>query len=304
MAETKSLQQIALDFVELRDEKTFTSLYHRLRPGLRKFIQKFLQDPEEVDDVLSITLSKAFVYADKYDAKWNFSTWIYKICQNECLMELRRKNQISSLDVLMDSKITINAVADDYWKTTPDYEVFNQDEIIHADSLYTEVLEEIRNLPSHYKEIIEDRIIDKLKYKDIAIKRNLKVNTVRSRIHSAKKVIKNLWIEKHKNTNSKTINIIGVTILQLLGENEKPAKNKHESAKNIVIIKVLYGAGSVWIDVTEKGIKSFEVKREIKSSNRLGGDPCYGSAKALMIDYICDDKNYSVEIKEGKTFSI
>lgn len=300
----KSLQQLALDFVDSRNERSFTSLYNRLKPGLRKFIQKYHQDSDTVDEILAITLSKAYIYVDKYDSRWNFSTWIYKICQNECLMEIRRKNTVSSLDTMIDSKASIKAINDDDWKTVPDYEVFSEEEVVHADSLYSEVLDEIRNLPLHYREIIEDRVVDKMKYKDIAEKRGLKINTVRSRIHSAKKVIKNLWIEKKKKGSSKTINILGVTILQLLGEDDKPSKINHTNTSNVIINKAKYGAGNAWFDVTDKVRKIFEDKGEVKSSNRLGGDPCYGSAKVLSVEYTCEGKNYSVEIKEGKAFSV
>lgn len=300
----KPLQQLALDFVSSRTEKSFTLLYNRLKPGLRKFILKYHQDPDTVDEILAITLSKAYIYVDTYDSRWNFSTWIYKICQNECLMEIRRKNAVSSLDNMIDSKAAIKAVNEEDWKITPEYEIFPQEEVVHADSLYSEVLQEIRNLPSHYREIIEDRIAEKMKYKDIAKKRGLKINTVRSRIHSAKKIIKNHWIEKKRKGNNKTINILGVTILQLLGNDEKLTKVHHEKNSSISILKALYGAGNTWIDVTDKAQKIFEEKGEVKSSNRLGGDPCYGSAKALKIEYICEDRNFTVEIKEGKLFRL
>lgn len=299
----KPLQQLAMDFVSSRSERTFTFLYNRLRPGLKKYIQKYHQDSDTVDEILAITLSKAYVFVDKYDDRWNFSTWIYKICQNECLMELRRKNTTTSLNNMVDNKMTIHAVNDDDWKTVPDYELFSDEEVIQPDSLYEEVLEEIRNLPDHYKEIIEDRIVEKMKYKEIADKRDLKINTVRSRIHSAKKVIKNLWIEKHKNSGSRTINIVGVTILQLLGDDDKPKKQKATNLSDIIIISAKYGAGNAWYDVTEKAIKTFSEKGEIKASNRLGGDPCYGSPKILVVEYTAEGKSFKDEIKEGKLFS-
>ena len=301
----KSLQQIAMDFVDSRNEKSFTSLYNRLKPGLKKFIQKYHQDSDVVEEILAITLSKAYVFVDKYDSRWNFSTWIYKICQNECLMEIRRQNQLSSLDTMMDSKTTIKAINDDDWKVSPDYEIFSDEEIIQPDSLYDEVLQEIKNLPVHYREIIEDRIVDKMKYKEIADKRGLLINTVRSRIHSAKKVIKNMWIEKKRKGGNKTINILGVTILQMLGdEDNTPTKINHTQNAEITIIKVMYGAGNAWYDVTDKAKKVFSEKREIKSSNRLGGDPCYGSPKAMTVEYSCEDELFKVEIKEGKIFIV
>lgn len=301
MIETKSLQDIAMDFVESRSEKSFTILHNRLKPGLRNYVHQFHQDPEIVDEILAITLSKAFIYVGDYDPRWNFSTWIYRICRNECLMEIRRQNSISSLDTLVDSKTAIKAVNDEDWKIETDYEFFSDEETIHAHTLYDEILEEISNLPVHYKEIIQDRIVEKLKYKEIAEKRNLLINTVRSRIHSAKKVIRNLWIDKKKKGNSKTINILGVTILNLLDDDKVNLEN---SAIEFDIISAKYGADDKWVDVTEKTVKSLHDKREVKSCNRLGGDPCYGLKKSLVIEYTKDGEKHTVDVKEGKTWSV
>ena len=302
MIETKSLQQLALDFVDSRNERSFTLLHNRLKPGLKKFVQKYHQDGETIDEILAITLSKAYVYVDKYNSQWNFSTWIYKICQNECLMEIRRKNAMYSLDNMLDSKVPIKAINNDDWKVESDYEFFSDEETVQPDSLYSEILEEIKNLPEHYRDIIEDRIVEKMKYKDIAIKRGLLINTVRSRIHSAKKVIKNLWIDKKlKSNSSKTINIIGVTILQLLDDKEHKNK-KIQSGPPVDVTSAKYGSGSTWIDVTEKAIKLLAEKNEIKASNRLGGDPCYGATKVFIVEYTREGKSFIEEIKEGKYF--
>lgn len=299
----KSLQQLALDFVDSRSERSFTLLHNRLKPGLKKFITKYHKDIETINEILAITLSKAYVYADKYDSQWNFSTWIYKICQNECLMEIRRQNSLYSLNSMIDSKIPIKAINDADWKVENDYEFFADEEVVQTDSLYSEVLEEIKNLPEHYKDIIEDRIVEKMKYVDIAKKRNLKINTVRSRIHSAKKVIKNIWIDKKiKGGGSKTINILGVTILQLL--EDKKEKTVLVPETQISIVSAKYGFGSLWVDVTEKVCKVYCDKYEIKASNRLGGDPCYGTPKVLIIEYKKKEEFCSVEIKEGKIFKL
>ena len=305
MLEQKSLQQVALDFVDSRTSCTFKILYDRLRPGLRKFIFKYHKDPDVVDEILAITLSKAYIYADKYDSQWNFSTWIYKICQNECLMEIRKQNSLVSLNAIMDSKLQIKAIRDSDWKEETDYEFFrNKEEMIEPDFLYNEILDEIKNLPNHYKEIISDRIVDKMKYKDIAEKRSLKINTVRSRIHSAKKVIKNLWIDKKKKTgNNKNINIIGITILQLLDE---PSTTQHEisNVSKVEIISAKYGTDTAVINITENVKKIFNEKNEIVASNKLGGDPSHGTKKKLFLEYECDGKKFSIEIKEGKSFMV
>jgi RNA polymerase sigma-70 factor (ECF subfamily) len=207
---TKSLQEIALEFVNTRSEAAFAKLYHRLKPGLRKMVQRYHNDPEVIDDVLAVTFSNAYVFVDKYDSRWNFSTWIYKICQNECLMELRRKNALYSLDAMEESNVRVKPVNTEDWQENPDYEFFETSDEMPAEKVYEEILEEIKNLHSPYKEVMFDREIEKLKYKDIASKRGIKINTVRSRIHSAKKIIRDRWIKKKFADSSKSIKIENV----------------------------------------------------------------------------------------------
>jgi RNA polymerase sigma-70 factor (ECF subfamily) len=303
MVTNKSLQEIALSFVGSRDERDFTLLHDRLKPGLKKYIQKYHQDTDIVDEILAITLSKAFIFVDKYDSQWHFSTWIYKICQNECLMELRRQKSLTSFDGIMESKTTIKAVNQDDWKVDHDYEFFNNEEIVEPETLYDEVLEEIKCLDPIYREIIEDKILLKMKYHEIAEKRGLKLNTVRSRIHSAKKVIKNVWIEKKRQSTNKNINILGVAVLKML-EDKRPRKVKIQDVESPQISFARYGAGENWINVTEKAQRVLLEKKEVKSSNKLGGDPCYGISKVLEVEYTFNEQTFKVEIKEGKLFSI
>jgi RNA polymerase sigma-70 factor (ECF subfamily) len=194
----ESLQDIALDFVNDRSETNYNRLYFRLKPGLKKMIQKYHTDPETIGDILAITLSKAYVYVDKYDTKWNFSTWVYKICQNECLMELRRQRATYSLDAMQEANMKISPMDNDDWTENPDYEYFDNSTEIAPEIVYREVLEEIEKLPSPYKEVLEDRVSRKLKYQEISETRDIKINTVRSRIHSAKKIVKNRWIAKKR----------------------------------------------------------------------------------------------------------
>lgn len=209
--QVKSLQDIALDFVNDRTETSFAKLYHRLKPGLRKMVQRYHKDFETIDDILAVTFANAFAFVDKYDSRWNFSTWVYKICQNECLMELRRKNAVYSLDAMEEANIRVKPMDSENWMETPDYEYFDTAEEIPAEKVYEEIMEEMENLHSPYKEVMYDREVNKMKYKEIAEKRGIKINTVRSRIHSAKKIVRNRWIEKKRRETSKPIRIKNVT---------------------------------------------------------------------------------------------
>lgn len=306
----KSLQELAMDFVTSRSERAFTTLYYRLRPGLKKFVQRYHTDGETVDEILSITLSKAFVFADKYDSRWNFSTWLYKICQNECLMEIRRKNAIYSLDYMSEMNIPLKAV-NDSWKIEADYEYYEHPDKFDPEDVYDDVLEEIKNLPDHYKVVLQDRILGKMKYEDIAAKREIPINTVRTRIHCAKKVIKNRWLEKTSKT-SKKIDIDGIALISTHNMHvSKPSKAPEvpqiyipeDSSINYMITEAKYGAENFWIDVTVKLAESMHKNGAVKVSNSIGGDPKKGKKKTLHVSGIVDGVEFTKEFSEGTLLS-
>lgn len=211
---TSELQQIALNFVNTRTEASFATLYNRLKPGLRKLIQKYSFDDETAQEILSVALCKAYQYVNMYDPRWHFSTWVYRICQNECLMEIRRKNQLYSLENMRDNNIRVKPIDKSDLEVEEEYEFFSEDEEFTAESVYDEVMDEIHNLPAPYRDVLEDREIHKLKYEEIAEKRQIKINTVRSRIHVAKKLIKQRWIAKKRKTTDKVIHIKNVATIK------------------------------------------------------------------------------------------
>ena len=214
MKEKESLQDIALNFINNRSEKSFTKLYHRIRPGLFKMTMKYHHDIETVNDILAITLAKAYTYASDYDDRWHFSTWIYKICQNECLMEIRRKNITGSLTHMQEANIVMKPLFEEDVQESYDYEFFDNTEVIESNLAYNEVMDEIEILPERYKNILQDREIRKLKYEEIATLRNININTVRSRIHVAKKLVKNRWIKKKRESVKGDIDIKNVVVIK------------------------------------------------------------------------------------------
>ena len=306
----KSLQELAMDFVTNRSERSFTTLYYRLKPGLKKFVQRYHTDPETIDEILAITLSKAFVFADKYDSRWNFSTWLYKICQNECLMEIRRKNAIYSLDYMSEMNIPLKSVNDD-WKIEADYEYYEHPDQFDPEDVYDDVLTEIKELPDHYKVVLQDRIIGKMKYEDIAAKRSIPINTVRTRIHCAKKVIKNRWLEK-TSKNSKQINIQGIALIDTQKAPKQPKETvaPAQSTDTMVfesdsmITNARYGAGENWFTVTGNLTKLLRSEGAVKVSNTIGGDPKKGAKKTLIIDGILNDVPFTKEFSEGTILSL
>ncbi|MBW3020868.1 hypothetical protein KY334_06235, partial [Candidatus Woesearchaeota archaeon] len=96
----KSIQYLALNFIEKRDNKSFSDLIDRIKPGLTSYIFKYIQDQDIINEVLSQTFISIWEKIDQYNTKYNFSTWAYAIAKNESLGQLRLSNKNLSHDKL------------------------------------------------------------------------------------------------------------------------------------------------------------------------------------------------------------
>jgi len=60
----------------------FTDLVQSYRPGLFRFLLTRSPSYADAEDALQDTLINAYRYLHSYDARWRFSTWLYRIAIN------------------------------------------------------------------------------------------------------------------------------------------------------------------------------------------------------------------------------
>lgn len=195
-----SIQNLAENYINTKSDRDFKKLYDRLLPGIKKYAWSFLKDKynanDMIDEVISISFSKVFVKIHQYNSNWNFSTWVYRIVRNECLTELNRQKKIRYLSQYVNED---NTAIDPATITG----ILNKEDFIYKDNfedienyleqmeLYSKTIETMNNLKDIHKNILIDRELNHMKYKDIAEKYDLPINTVKSRIRSARLKIKN-----------------------------------------------------------------------------------------------------------------
>jgi RNA polymerase sigma-70 factor (ECF subfamily) len=185
-----NIQKLAESFIINRSDKCFSDLFNRLKPGVSNHCFLILKDPELAEDAFLNTMSKVWLKIDQYDLeRGNFSTWCYNIARNESLLLMKsRKRLVSHEDgdlEFLSSKNTIGDIGGFYTlEDDPGYAFFAEENTI--DSVYESVLDEIRSLPETYRDIMIDREINGMKYKDIAEKYGIKKRSIATRIRRAR----------------------------------------------------------------------------------------------------------------------
>lgn len=194
MAKT-SYRELAENFIKTRSEKDYKVLYDKIKPGLENYVFNIVKDNEAKDDIVTNTLTKLWTKADQYDPQYQITTWLYRIAFNECLGWIRQRNKKRSIDALRDSGIEVSRY---YARTSAkdllvEMEYKSEEEFYEEDNeimnRYEMALKGIENLKPMYKGILEDRLLNNMKYEDIAKKYDLPLQTIKNRIRRGKAII-------------------------------------------------------------------------------------------------------------------
>lgn len=195
MSKQISYRQLSENFIKSKSERDYNALYNRVKPGLRNYIHNVVKDNEATDDILTNTLTKMWTKIDQYDPSYQITTWLYRIAFNECLGWIRQRNRKYSIDAMKEYGIEVSEhyshtsahdlLIEMEHKTELDF--IEEDQAI-MDS-YELALKAINDLKPMYREILEDRLLNNMKYEDIATKYNVPLQTVKNRIRRGKILI-------------------------------------------------------------------------------------------------------------------
>jgi RNA polymerase sigma-70 factor (ECF subfamily) len=197
MSKSKELsyRQLSENFINSKSEKDYNALYVRVKPGLKNYIHNVVKDNEATDDILTNTLTKMWTKIDQYDPKYQITTWLYRIAFNECLGWIRQRNRKYSIDAMKEYGIEIS----EHYSHTSAHDLLieieskTEADFIEEDEAlmnsYELALKAIQDLKPMYRDIIEDRLLNNMKYEDIASKYGVPLQTVKNRIRRGKILI-------------------------------------------------------------------------------------------------------------------
>ncbi len=168
-----------------RDRNRLASIMY---PKLKYFIWKFFNNTEPTEEVLHNTLYKIFKSIESYSDKFRFTTWIYTIAKNESLLHQHKlKTQFAVRLDDVENKVD-----------RPDDSGFVLEKETYIESLYVETLRMMTTLPDCVeKSILIDKELNHMKGNDLAEKYNMNLNTVKTKIRKARKMLRENVLEKN-----------------------------------------------------------------------------------------------------------
>jgi len=189
-------RELTENYLQSRSDADFTKLFYRIKPGITSYIYKIVKDRDVAEDIAVNTLTKMWTKIDQFNPKYQITTWLYRIAYNESLGWIYRRNKKTSLDYLSEFGVEVNTVG-----SLPagledlmfEYEQKTEQDYLEEDAdlmnTYESALHAMKNLKDMYRDIVVDRLINNMKYEDIADKYEVSLQTVKNRIRRGKSLI-------------------------------------------------------------------------------------------------------------------
>lgn len=167
--------------VQMGHISSYEVLVRRFEKKLYLYGFGIVKREEDAKDIVQEAFIHVYEHIDRFNVKRNFSAYLYSVVKNGAISFLRKKKKIVSLENL--------ELVDEKRKPEEEMILKARNDAVH---------EAIESLNEKHRKVIRLYYFSDLSYEEIAKQLSLPINTVRTYLHRAKDVLKNILIhEKH-----------------------------------------------------------------------------------------------------------
>ncbi|MGZ2255938.1 RNA polymerase sigma factor [Roseobacter sp. A03A-229] len=153
---------------------TFADGIIALLPNLRRFAISLCRSPDTADDLVQITVERAFKAREQFDPDTRLDAWLFRILRNAWIdMTRRSKTRGTEIDI------------DD----APDASTVDGAKVTETALMLTSAKAAIETLPEPQRDVIMLICVEELSYKEAAEVLETPVGTVMSRLARARLAI-------------------------------------------------------------------------------------------------------------------
>lgn len=164
------------------------SLYERFDPRLRRFMRRLTADSDLIDEAYNDVMVVVWNKAGQFSGNAKVSSWIYTIAYRSCLKLVKSSKRRNTMIELVDDDAL---------------DVVNPDTTPSLDGS-AELAAAVRALSSKQRIVIELCYFEGYSLQEISEIVNCPVNTVKTRLHHARKRIRELIDEARSSINMPT----------------------------------------------------------------------------------------------------
>lgn len=165
-----------------RDPAGFRAIMRRYNRRLFRIARGILRDDAMAEDALQDAYLKAFRHLADFQGTSAFSTWLTRIVMNEALARLRKARRTPEMPVdTMQGRIL------DFPTGSP---IDNPETSMAQRQILKLVEEATDSLPEEFRLVFIARVIEEMSVEETAEMLSLKPETVRSRLHRARALLR------------------------------------------------------------------------------------------------------------------
>ncbi len=166
------------------EEDAYYYIVNKYRDSVLLYLSNIISSKEDCEDICQEAFQKCFNNIHSYNPQYAFSTWIFTIAHNTALDFLRKKRV---------STTPLEEIAQDKPTNDRDYSTLSPEESLINNQTIESIVTAIQNLPEHYKKVAELRFINELALEEISKKLEIPLNTVKTRVSRARKILNEIW---------------------------------------------------------------------------------------------------------------
>ena len=169
-----------------REPELFALLVRRYEAPFLRRARTILFSPEDAEEVVQDAFTKIYLYADKYRPQEGatFSSWAYTILNRVAYTRYTARRKEGGVRANLEPE---------HYESLPDAKA----EFLEDLSIRDEVIAALAKLPEAAAHILRLQFIEGKSQEEIAESENLSVPAVKTRVHRAKKLFKQVYDEQN-----------------------------------------------------------------------------------------------------------
>lgn len=168
------------------DMEAFASLVAHYERKVFNMAYRLTNHYEDASDIAQEAFVRVYTRLGEFRGDSSFSTWLYRIVQNACMDEIRRRKR----QTIMSLDQPVEADDGEMFRQLKDEEGDGPEEALERRELQAEVQRAISRLDDHFRTVLVMRDIQGLSYNEIADILGENLGTVKSRLNRARNALK------------------------------------------------------------------------------------------------------------------
>jgi RNA polymerase sigma factor (sigma-70 family) len=156
------------------NKRAFDIIYNGFSSAMYSICLRYTKNTDEAADILQDAFIKIYENRKSFNPEFELASWIKRIVINTAIDHFNKNKKITLIE------------DDTYFEVEPDTEV-NTDSL---ENIKTNLINALQHLPDGYRTVFNLYVMDNLTHQEISDYLNISINTSKSQLSRARKMLK------------------------------------------------------------------------------------------------------------------